>query len=298
MTSEPGVSSSTVRGEVDLIILDWDGGELLINCLHSINGQSRPPSRVIILDNGSRLPVYQRLPKNLLKVPYVIIRADTNLGFTGGINRAMAEVKAPFVGWINNDVVLAANWLEKLLVAVSGEGKVAGAQCINLLDKTTVDGAGISIEDGTYRQIGHGQPLSKLRQVTQPWGISATAALYRVHALQEAATRGAILRPDLFAYYEDVDLCARLRARGWKFKLVPEALVLHRGSASASRLGSAGMRMRIRNRYIVARSHPGVGKVSALIVEDLSYAVRELLKGRVRYALTHLQGAMDGLRKR
>jgi len=291
--------SATGPGEVDLIVLDWDGGELLINCLHSIEEQSRPPSRLIILDNGSRLPVYQRLSKNLLKIPYIIVRVETNLGFTGGINRAMAEVKSPFVGWINNDVVLAANWLEKLLPAVAGEGKVAGVQSIILRDKTTVDGAGISIDEGIYRQIGHGQKLASIRQFNQPWGISATAALYRVNALREVATSGdAILRPDLFAYFEDVELCARLRKRGWKFKLVPEALAMHRGSSSASRLGKAGQRMRIRNRYIVARSHPGVGKVSALVSEDISYAVRGLLTGNIRYAMTHLSGAVQGLRKR
>ena len=271
-------------GEVDLIVLDWDGGEALANCLHSINDQSRRPSRVIIVDNGSRVPVYQRLPKDLLQIPYVLVRNETNLGFTGGINRAMNEVRAPFVAWVNNDAVLAEKWLEKLLPAVGGEGKVAGAQSIILRDKTTVDGAGISIDDGTFRQIGHGQKLSSLRQVSQPWGISATAALYRTHALREAAIKGAVLRPDFFAYYEDVELCARLRARGWKFKLVPEALAMHSGSASAGRLGRSGRRMRVRNRYLVARAHPGVGKVSALVNEDLSYAMREVLSGYFRYA--------------
>lgn len=290
--------SASVPIEVELIVLDWDGGDLLTNCLHSIGMQTHPVARVIILDNGSRLPVYQRLARNLLSIPYIIIRLDTNLGFTGGINRAMAEVRAPFVGWINNDVVLAEKWLETLLPAVSGEGKIAGAQSIIVRDKTTVDGAGISVEDGTFRQIGHGQRVASLRQMNQPWGISATAALYRVHALEDAAIGGAILRPDLFAYYEDVELCARLRARGWKFKLVPEALAMHRGSASASRLGWSGLRMRVRNRYIVAHAHPGVGKVSALVAEDLSYAARGLLKGQFRIAMTHLRGAIAGLRQR
>lgn len=290
--------SASIAGEVDLIVLDWDGGEALENCLHSIDVQSHPPSRVIIFDNGSRQPVSQRLPKNLLKVPYVILRSDTNLGFTGGINRAMDEVRAPFVGWVNNDAVLAEKWLEKLLAAVGSEGKVAGVQSIILRDKTTVDGAGISIEQGVFRQIGHGQKLLDLRQVSQPWGISGTAALFRTHAVKEAAVNGAILRPDFFAYYEDVELCARLRARGWKFKLVPEALAMHRGSSSAGRLGRAGFRMRIRNRYLVARAHPGVGQVSALIGEDLHYAVKELLGGHVRFVVDRLRGAIEGLRRR
>ena len=238
----------TPLSQVEVIVLDWDGGEALIDCLHSIEAQTVRPSRVIIVDNGSRVPVYQRLPKDLLKIPYAILRNETNLGFTGGINRAMKEVKAPFVAWVNNDAVLSEKWLEKLLPLVSGEGKIAGAQCINLRDKTTVDGAGISIEGGRFAQIGYGQKLARLKQLAQPWGISATAALFRTNALNEVAVGGAVLRPDFFAYYEDVELCARLRAKGWKFKLLPEALTMHRGSATAARLGRSGFRMRVRKR--------------------------------------------------
>ena len=284
--------------QVDVIVLDWDGGEALIDCLHSLDAQSLKPSRVIIVDNGSRVPVYQRLPKDVIKIPYVLIRNETNQGFTGGINRAMKEVKAPFVAWVNNDAVLSEKWLEKLLPLVSGEGKIAGAQCVNLRDKTTVDGAGISIEDGLFRQIGFGRKLANTKQFTQPWGISATAALFRTNALTEAAIHGNVLRPDFFAWYEDVELCARLRARGWKFKLLPEPLAMHRGSSSAGRLGRAGFRMRVRNRYIVARAHRGVGKVSALLGEDLSYAFKEIVSGHFRYAMTRLGGALEGLRKK
>lgn len=282
-------------GGVDLIVLDWDGGESLLNCLHSIDIQTQPPARIIIVDNGSTTPVYQRLPKDLLKIPHLIIRNETNLGFTGGINRAMKEVTAGFVGWVNNDAVLSEKWLEKVFAAVSGEGKIAGAQSIVLRDKTTLDGAGISIEGGLFRQIGHGQKMASLRGMTQPWGISGTAALFRTNALKEVAIHGNVLRNDLFAYYEDVELCARLRAKGWKFKLVPEALVMHKGSSSAGRLGWSGFQMRVRNRYIVARAHPGVGKVGSLISEDLSYAGKDMLGGRFQAATSRLRAVFQGL---
>lgn len=283
---------------VDLIVVDWDGGEALLNCLQSVAKQTRLPSRVLIVDNGSRLPVYQRLPKDLLGVPYQILRNETNLGFTGGINRAMKEVTAPFVGWVNNDAVLAEPWLEKLLPAVSAEGKIAGAQSIVLLDKTTIDVAGISIEQGLFRPIGHGQKIGSLHQVAQPWGISATAALFRTDALKDVAMGGSTLRPDFFAYYEDVELCARLRKRGWKFKLVPEPLAMHRGSYSGPRLGRAGLKMLVRNRYTVARAHPGVGQVSALIAEDATYVIKDFVTGHFQQATTRFGGVVEGLRRR
>ncbi|HEX7421027.1 MAG TPA: glycosyltransferase [Thermoanaerobaculia bacterium] len=289
---------STPGSEVELIVIDWDGGEALNDCLHSIEVQTLRPSRVLIVDNGSRVPVYQRLAKNLLTIPYTLLRNETNLGYTGGINRAMSEVRAPFVGWVNNNAVLSEKWLESLLAAVGSEGKVAGAQSIILRDKTTIDGAGIGLENGVFRLVGAGQKLANMRQLPPPWGISSTAALFRTQALRDVELRGMTLRPDFFAYYEDVELSARLRKRGWKFKLVPEALAMRRGSPSASRMGRAGLRMRVRNRYLVARTHRGIGKVSALISEDLSYAARDLLTGHFSYSLHRLRGVVEGLTRR
>jgi len=285
-----------VTDKVDLIVLDWDGGEALVSCLQSINAQTVKPSKLIIVDNGSTTPTVQRLPKNLIEVPYVILRNETNQGFTGGINRGMSEVKAPFVGWINNDAALSEKWIEKLAPVVGGEGKIAGAQSIIMLDKQTVDGAGIMIDGGTFRQIGHRQKLTSLRQVSQPWGISATAALFRTVALNDVALHGQILRSDFFAYYEDVELCARLRAKGWRFKIVPEALTMHRGSYSAGRLGLVGFRLRVRNRYFVARTHKGVGEVGKLFREDMTLASRELIGGHFRYVMNRFRGILDGFK--
>jgi len=287
--------SASTGDDVELIVVDWDGGETLLNCLQSIETQTRRPSRLIIVDNGSRLPVYQRLPKNLLSIPYEILRGDTNLGFAGGINRGMEIVQAPFVGWIHNDAVLAEKWLERLFPALSSEGKIAGVQSIILRDKTNIDDAGINVENGIFLQVLRGQTLTNVRQVPQPWGISSKAALFRTNALRETAIGGDALRADLFGYYEDFELCARLRARGWKFKLVPEALTMHREPSSAGRHGRRGFRMRVRNRYVVARAHRGVGEVPALVAEDVTSAISLLVGGHIQFAIDRLRGALEGL---
>ena len=284
--------------EVEVIVLDWDGGDALTNCLHSIDTQSRRPSRILIVDNGSRLPVYQRLPQSLLTTPYAILRNETNLGVTAGINRAMKEVKAPFVAFVHNDVVLLENWIEKLVPAVGGEGKIAGVQSIINRDKVTVDNAGIALENGVFRPIGHGKKIGNMRQVATPWAISTTAALFRTNALREVAMSGNVFRHDLFAYFEDIELCARLKAKGWKFKLVPEALAIHRRTPNAARLGTAGFRMQIRNRYIVAKAHKGAGNVSAFLNEDIQFALRDFFRGRFSHAFARLGAVSEGLRRR
>jgi GT2 family glycosyltransferase len=95
--------------------------------------------------------------------------------------------------------------------------------------------------------------------------------------------------PRFFAYYEDVELCARLHDEGWRTVVLPVVKATHRGSASASVLGGDALRLRTRNRYLVARLHPGVGRVRALLWED----IKLLLRGR-----SSLRGILQGLRMR
>src|SRR5207248_1208705 len=107
--------------------------------------------------------------------------------------------------------------------------KLAAVQTILRRDETTIDGAGIDISDGTFRQasqgigsresgvgVTSGSPTPDTRHPIPAWGVSATAALYRREALGET-----IFDETLFAYYEDVDLCARLHESGWRTEVLP-----------------------------------------------------------------------------
>src|SRR6185436_17847860 len=95
------------------------------------------------------------------------------------------------------------------------------------------------------------------------WGVSATAALYRRSALS-----GRVFDERLHTYYEDVELSARLREAGWRVAVLPIVKATHRGSMSASALGTRALRLRTRNRYLVARMHRGAGRIPALLWED------------------------------
>lgn len=251
----------------DFVVLDIDGGAMLADCLASIRAQTVAPERVIVFDNGSRVPT-----------PDATERSETNLGFAGGVNAAFRHVRSELLALVNNDVVLDPDWHATVLAAMH-DPKVAAAQTILRRDAQTIDGAGIDISDGTFRQLGHGAPAGT--QLSSAWGVSATATLYRVAALGDH-----VFDARLFAYYEDVELCARLHERGWKTIVLPVVKATHRGSQSASVLGKDALRLRTRNRYLVAKQHRGVGRISSLLFEDL----RLLLRGR-----TSLRGMWEGL---
>lgn len=253
--------------DVDAIVLDIDGGEMLAECLRSIEGANR----IIVFDNGSRVPTSH---------PGVeILRSETNLGFARAANQAFAATTAPYVALINNDVVLDRGWMDAVREALDRDDRLAAVQTIIRRPDGRIDGAGIDVSDGTFRQIGHGLKIGS--DLAVAWGVSATATLYR----REAAGQK-LFDERLFTYYEDVELSARLREEGWRTAVLPVVKATHRGSASAGVLGRDALRLRTRNRYFVARMHRGTGSIVALLWEDARLALR----GR-----TSPRGVIEGL---
>ncbi|HKR65627.1 MAG TPA: glycosyltransferase family 2 protein [Thermoanaerobaculia bacterium] len=255
--------------DVDVIVLDVDGGAMLEECLASIREQTIP-ARIVVFDNGSRVPV---------RADAQVIRSETNLGFAGGANAAYRATSAPYVALVNNDVVLHPQWLASVVEALERDAQLAAVQTIIRRPDGAIDGAGIDISDGTFRQIGNGYAVGAPLAVA--WGVSATATLYR-----RAAVGAQLFDERFFTYYEDVELSARLRAAGWRTAVLPVIRATHRGSSSANVLRGDALRLRTRNRYFVARMHRGAGRIRALLWEDARLALR----GR-----TSLRGVIQGL---
>jgi GT2 family glycosyltransferase len=234
--------------DVSAIVVDIGGGPMLQACLRALEGQGF--AEIIVHDN-----------------------TETNIGFAGGVNAAYARSRGEYIALVNNDAVLDPDWLQTVVRAMDDDPKLAAVQTINRREERSIDGAGIDISDGTFRQI--------LDPAIPAWGVSATAALYRRTAIGER-----FFDPAFFAYYEDVDLCARLHEQGWSTRVLPVIKATHRGSASASVLGRDALRIKTRNRYWVARRHPGVGRIGALLLEDL----------KSRPAIARIRGVWEGLR--
>lgn len=278
------------RSDLDVIVLDLDGGSMLEECLASVEAQRTAPARIIVWDNGSREPVSSRLG---VRSAVDVFRAERNLGFAGGMNAALGESTAPLVALVNNDVVLEPGWIGTLASEMDKEPLLAAVQSVILRPDGRVDGAGIDISDGTIRQRGHGERPDSMSG--RAWGVSATAAVYRREALVSVSTGAGIFDERLFAYYEDVELCARLLEAGWQVRVVPEPLAVHRGSSSASMLAGEALRLRVRNRWLVHRMHRKVGSAPALLAEDVRHLVRALTRGRFGELATRLRALAGGL---
>lgn len=213
---------------VTVIIVNWNGGDLLHQCLSDLLQQTMKPKWVLVMDNGSS----DGSAEKTASLPGVTVRMlSMNWGFAGGNNLAMSECDTEFVALLNPDAFPEPDWLEKLLVAARAHPDVAAFGCRQMVERAegVVDGLGdVYHFSGRVRRRGHMRVLRSLDLVPcEIFSPCAGAALYRRDALVNVGG----FDKDYFCYVEDVDLGFRLRLAGYRAMYVPDAVVHHVGSA-------------------------------------------------------------------
>lgn len=215
---------------VTVVIVNWNGGALLQQCLRHLLRQSVRPARILLMDNASDDGSSARAER----LPGITVRRlGANLGFAAANNRALAECDTEFVALLNPDALPAPDWLACLLDAASRHPEVVafGSRQVAFGRPAVLDGIGdVYHLSGLVWRHGHGRaerPADRLpRDIFSP---CAGAALYR----REAVLQVGGFDEDYFCYVEDVDLGFRLRLAGLTSKYVPEALVYHLGAGTS-----------------------------------------------------------------
>ena len=215
---------------VAVLIVNWNGGELLTRCLESVHAQQRRPDRIIVVDNASTDDSLSRASDALRGVE--LIRLPSNVGFAKANNlAARAAGGCDALALLNPDAVAQPEWLHTLMNEMERNPAAAGFASRMLLASTPqyLDGAGDSYHvSGRAWRNGHGQPLQQWPGTDgEVFGPCAAAALYRREAFDEVGG----FDEQYFCYFEDVDLAFRMRLRGHRFFYVHAAIVHHVGSA-------------------------------------------------------------------
>lgn len=253
--------------KVAITLVTWNGASHIGSCLESLATQRQPAQMVILVDNASAddtLPIVETHRRCLeeLGTNLVTLRNETNLGFTRaaniGLRQAMSfEPRPDIITLLNQDTLLDSDWLEALQEVFARRPEAGGVGCkIFYPGRATLQHAGgiLTWPRLTGLHYGHHQPDAPEYNLEREVDFVTGAAIaLRTAALEQVGLLNEIFSP---GYYEDVELCARLRAHEWRVVYCPRAVLEHAESASFSdRL----MRLALsqRNRLLFALTRMG-----------------------------------------
>ena len=220
-------------------------------------------AQVIVADNASRDGSVALMQERFPQVPIIVL--EENFGFTGGYNRALAQVEADYYVLINSDIEVPQGWL-KPLVDWMDSHPACGACGPKLLswrerDRFEYAGAAGGLLDRYGYPFCRGRILQKVEKDHGQYDTPAdvlwvSGACLLVRASVWKALGG--LDERFFAHMEEIDLCWRMQLRGWKVTLVPASSVYHIGGGTLPNESPFKLRLNFRNNLLLLENNlPG-----------------------------------------
>jgi GT2 family glycosyltransferase len=244
---------------ISVVILNWNGNQVIETCLHSLEKQTYRPIEIIVVDNastdGSVDIVRQTFPR-----ANVIVN-DRNLGFGGGNNVGIRAARGRYIMMLNNDTRLDSACIEELKTSIEKDAAYGACASKILLEfeDNLIDAAGIVVcPDGLSIGRGRLEKGDRYDEEAEVFFASDCACLYRREMLEDIG----LYDEDFFAYADETDMGWRAQLAGWKCIYCPKAVVYHFHSASAGNYSPFKAFLVERNRiWVGIKSFP----VSALI---------------------------------
>ncbi len=215
--------------KVDVVIVNYNGGELLLQALEAVLASSLAVETVVV-DNASADESITALKAAFPQV--TVIQNEQNLGFAKAANQGLLAGTQAYVLLLNPDCLLQPDTLEQMLQEFQAhpEAGMAGCRILNP-DGSEQRGCrrqlptlGSGVGKGLGRRQGmdlHLQPLPETSQEVE--AISGAFMLLRREALAEVG----LLDEGYFMHCEDLDWCRRFLDAGWKIRFVPHVEVVH-----------------------------------------------------------------------
>jgi len=213
------------RGKVAVLVLNWNGVHLLKDCFDSLLQQTYMNIELFLVDNGSTDGSIEFMRGNYPSVK--IIRYPENLFYCKAYNRAVKQVDAEYVYFLNNDTVSDPKSIEELVKVLEKDEKIAGvgAKLLFYKEKDRIQSFGIIpdvLGGGWDRGLGE-VDIGQYDRQLEVFGITGAAALYRKKVFEEVGG----FDEKFVGFLDDVDIAFRTRFKGYKLFVTPKAIVLH-----------------------------------------------------------------------
>ena len=261
---------------VAAILVNFNAGDELRRALESIDQHVSVPWEAVVVDNastdGSAASVGAFAPRARL------LSNTTNVGFGTAVNQAVAASDAPLLLLMNPDCQLTPGAVQTLIAALEASRSCAVVGPRVLDPDGAIQGSargdpdmltGVFGRTGGLRALLPFLPVARRNVVVeeaissgQPsvvvdW-LSGACMLVRRDAFQ--AVGGFDER--YFLYWEDADLCRRLRAQGYHVRFVPGATVVHQVGRSSQTAHVASIRAFHASAYLYYATHVAPGALN------------------------------------
>ncbi|WP_207532558.1 glycosyltransferase family 2 protein [Desertivirga arenae] len=222
---------------VAVVILNWNGRRYLEQFLPSVLKTSYANSEIIVADNASSDDSITFLQSNFPSVK--VVQNQENYGFAGGYNEALKLVEADYFVLLNSDVEVEPNWIDPVIAlleadktAVAAQPKIRG---FKNKDEFEYAGAAGGFLDKYGYPFCRGRIFDTLEYDTGQYEKSteifwASGAAFFIRASAWREVNG--LDEDFFAHMEEIDLCWRLKIKGYKILYCPQSIVYHVGGGT------------------------------------------------------------------
>jgi len=290
MTETPGSFQSKKAGsscgaQLSVILVNYNDLAHIEASLSSLQAADLPPAtEIIVVDNdssdGSRELVASRFPRVRL------VTNRENVGFPRANNQGAQESHGEFLLFLNTDTIVPPGALVPLLDLMRADATIGAA------------GPRLFHGDGDF-QVSFGRRVDFFAQFRQKLILNPyyRRVLKKGGPLREAGWLSAAcllcrrtafdavggFDDNFFLYFEDIDLCFRIREAGWRLVLVPEARVFHAGGATTMPRRSASRFEYRRSQLYFYRKHNSRGSLRLLRfylgLNVLALAARGILTG-------------------
>ena len=205
---------------VTAVIVSFSDPAATQAAVDSLLGQTEPPVEVIVVDNdpgGSAATALRPHADDRVRV----VHPGSNLGYAAACNLAADQARGDWLFFFNPDARADPGCLHKLLAAADGRTGVIGAQVLLPDGRANAGDNPVHITGMAWAgRFGEPRESGPPRRVAS---VSGAALLARTSAYRAL---GGLCEP-FFMYYDDTDLCWRMRLGGWDVTFCPEAVVWH-----------------------------------------------------------------------
>jgi GT2 family glycosyltransferase len=287
------------RVDVSVVIVSFNTRALLRDCIDTVKAQEGVAFEIIVVDNNSRDGSPEMVAAEYPEVR--LIASKVNLGFGAANNAAFAVAGGRYVALLNSDAFFPPGLLVEAVRGMEAEPNVglAGAMLIgrdgelqpsSRLFPSVLNDAlcmtGLSSRYPKSRFFGRADRTwcDPLEAADVDWVPGAFSILPR-----EVLQRVGFFDERFFLYYEEVDLCRRIKAAGSRIVYWPRLRIVHIGGESSRTVGRLSMSSsggqltlwRMRSALLYYRKHHPLQAPLALWAETLWHRLR-LLRNRRR----------------